>query len=693
MSRSWDNTEYKYTNNREKHRVKELAILNKIGRAIASTKKLDELWELTYKQTCKLLDISNYYISLYDRDREELNNVIDMINGKARPNGKSRRKFGSGRTEYVIRTNKPLLISGDISAIYKKLGITTIDKKAKSYAGVPITISGKVFGILAVQSYEYEDAYDLHTIEILSTIANQAAIAIENARLYNETQRRLKEMTALQKVGMEFISSLDISKVLQCIAESTLELTDGHLVHIFSRDPETKQFTKRAAAWSPQAKDHSMGWPRKDGLVATVIKEQKPRIIEDVMNNPLTNKPDYRKMSVRSMGSFPLKGKWGVSGTLNVLFLKTHSFTKEECDLLTLLANQAAIAIENARLYNETQRRLKEMTALQKVGMEFISSLDISKVLQCIAESTLELTDGHLVHIFSRDPETKQFTKRAAAWSPQAKDHSMGWPRKDGLVATVIKEQKPRIIEDVMNNPLTNKPDYRKMSVRSMGSFPLKGKWGVSGTLNVLFLKTHSFTKEECDLLTLLANQAAIAIENARLYEKTKQLATTDHLTGVWNRRYIDEYLHTELARAHRFNRHVSILMIDIDKFKSFNDIYGHLSGDAVINDVAQSILRSCRKIDVAGRYGGDEFAVILLEADISEAISVAERILFILDKHPFSTPNGTLLPITTSIGIASYPSDGKKAEQVFSAADSAMYRAKLAGGGQYAVFGTGKEN
>jgi len=526
MSRSWDNTEYKYTNNREKHRVKELAILNKIGRAIASTKKLDELWELTYKQTCKLLDISNYYISLYDRDREELNNVIDMINGKARPNGKSRRKFGSGRTEYVIRTNKPLLISGDISAIYKKLGITTIDKKAKSYAGVPITISGKVFGILAVQSYEYEDAYDLHTIEILSTIANQAAIAIENARLYNETQRRLKEMTALQKVGMEFISSLDISKVLQCIAESTLELTDGHLVHIFSRDPETKQFTKRAAAWSPQAKDHSMGWPRKDGLVATVIKEQKPRIIEDVMNNPLTNKPDYRKMSVRSMGSFPLKGKWGVSGTLNVLFLKTHSFTKEECDLLTLLANQAAIAIENARLY-----------------------------------------------------------------------------------------------------------------------------------------------------------------------EKTKQLATTDHLTGVWNRRYIDEYLHTELARAHRFNRHVSILMIDIDKFKSFNDIYGHLSGDAVINDVAQSILRSCRKIDVAGRYGGDEFAVILLEADISEAISVAERILFILDKHPFSTPNGTLLPITTSIGIASYPSDGKKAEQVFSAADSAMYRAKLAGGGQYAVFGTGKEN
>jgi diguanylate cyclase (GGDEF)-like protein len=526
MSKTKYIAEHKNTKGGAQKRVRELAVLNKIGRKIASTKKLDELWELIYKQICELLNISDCYISLYDKDREELYNVIDLVHGKTRPNGKKPRKFCNGRTEYIIRTNKPLLISGDIKAIYEKLSIVSTDKKAKSYAGAPITINSKVFGVLAVQSYERDDAYNLHTIEILSTIVNYTAIAIENARLYEETQRRLKEMTTLQKVGMEFISSLDISKVLQCIVESTLELTNGDFVHIFSLNQETNQFTQRAAAWSPQVKDHTISWPRKKGLTATVIEKQKPLIIEDAIDHPLYSKPEYRKLGI------------------------------------------------------------------------------------C-----------------------------------------------------------------------------------SVASFPLKGKWGVAGTLNMFFLRPHSFSKEECNLLTLLANQAAIAIENSRLYEEIKQLATTDHLTGIRNRRYIDEYFHSELDRAHRFNRRVSVLMIDIDKFKSFNDIYGHSSGDIVIKNVAQAILKSCRKIDVIGRYGGDEFAVILLEADTSEAVSVAERILSILNKSPFITSDGTQLPITVSIGIAFYPSDGKKAKQVFSAADAAMYRAKLSGGGQFTVFRTDNKN
>ena len=507
----------KDVDDRLEHRILELSTLNEIGSAITSTIKLDELWGLIYKQACRVIEISDFYIALYDREKEELYNVINLLHGKPRFQGEKRRKLGNGRTEYVIRTKKPLLIHGEPKEIYDRLGIITGDKRARNYVGVPIIYGTAVIGVLAIQSYKHKDLYSIRSIELLSAIANYAAIAIENARLYNETQRHLREMTTLQQIGVKLTSSLDLSNLLHSIAESTLELTNGDYVHIFSLDPKTDKFTERAAAW--------------------ISKARKP---------PVT------------------------------------------------------------------------------------------------------------------------------------------WPRKTGLTALVSKTQKPVVIEKAADHPLYCTPNARKWGVQSVAGFPLKGKWGLTGVLNLVFLKSHTFSKEECNLISLLADQAAIAVENSRLYEETKLLATTDPLTGVWNRRYIDEHLQIELVRAHRFNRQVSVLMIDIDKFKLFNDKYGHSSGDEVIRTVARAILKSCREIDLVGRYGGDEFAVILPETDASGAAHTSERILDNLKKNIFTAPNGNKLTITLSIGIASYPLDGKKAGRLLSLADAALYRAKSAGGGQF---------
>ena len=184
-----DNTELKHAEEEVQRRIVELATLNEIGRAIASTIELDELWELIYQQTCRLMEVSAFYIALYDREKEELYNVLNLLNGQPRPRGEKHHRFGKGRTEYIIRTSKPLLILGEIQATYDRLCIVSADKSTKSFAGVPIAVGGKMIGVLAVQNYERDDAYDEHTIELLSAIANQAAIAIENARLYEKTQQ------------------------------------------------------------------------------------------------------------------------------------------------------------------------------------------------------------------------------------------------------------------------------------------------------------------------------------------------------------------------------------------------------------------------------------------------------------------------------------------------------------------------
>jgi len=182
-----DITERKRAEEEIRRRITELAAFEEIGRAIASTMKLDELWELIYHQTCRVMEVSAFYIGLYDQEREEVHFVIDMLHGEHRPEVEKARRFAEGRTEYIIRTKKPVLIQGDVQETYDRLGIVSADKRSKALAGAPIIAGDEVIGVLAVQNYERDDAYDEHTIELLSTIADQAAIAIENARLYEET--------------------------------------------------------------------------------------------------------------------------------------------------------------------------------------------------------------------------------------------------------------------------------------------------------------------------------------------------------------------------------------------------------------------------------------------------------------------------------------------------------------------------
>jgi len=189
--------------NGAQQRITELATLNEIGRAISSTMKLHDLLELIYHQTCRVMEVSAFYIALYDQEKEELRSVIDMLHGQHRPQEERSRKSAKGRTEHITRTKKPLLIRGDVQETYRRLGIVSSDKRARAFAGVPITADDEVIGVLAVQNYERDDAYDEHTIELLSTIANQATIAIENARLYGGLRAELAERKRAEEALQE----------------------------------------------------------------------------------------------------------------------------------------------------------------------------------------------------------------------------------------------------------------------------------------------------------------------------------------------------------------------------------------------------------------------------------------------------------------------------------------------------------
>ena len=310
----------------------------------------------------------------------------------------------------------------------------------------------------------------------------------------------------------------------------------------------------------------------------------------------------------------------------------------------------------------ETSRNLGEILNLEEVTDELLNI--VQKILGYQFCSIFILNDSNTLSLLGEIREGKKIkysepVKKSLNGTLQ-KVTTTGKPVRIFDIATVFGHQR------------------KSDELKSRLAVPMISRGKVIGVLDAKSKRVGAFLDQDEKIFSILAGSAALAIENASLHQKTKELTIVDELTGIYNYRYFTKKLSQEIKRAKRYKQSLSLLMIDIDWFKRCNDTYGHLFGNKVLKELAQRIKDSVRDVDVVSRYGGEEFAVILPLTNKKDAQMIGERIRHRVESTDFAVEEGGLLiKVTVSLGVATYLEKGTTPEHLIEKVDQALYLAK----------------
>jgi len=339
--------------------------------------------------------------------------------------------------------------------------------------------------------------------------------------------------------------------------------------------------------------------------------------------------------------------------------------------------------VDNRALLALLKQQGDELDALKKLSINLTSSLDLPDVLDTVVTEAVRLIENARdVNIFLYKNSRLSFG--AALDSDGTRNKPWSKPRSNGLTYTIARNGEIIIVEDMQNHPLfTTAPKEWKGSIIGI---PLKVGDTIVGVMNLSRSTLGGFSSSELRLLGLLSDQAAVAISNASLHQMISRQAYSDTLTGLPNRRALDERLEEEVQAARRNNYSFAVIMMDLDGFKDVNDTYGHSTGDDVLRMVFTQMARGVRNTDFLARYGGDELTLILSQSDMSSAQIVAEKIVEGMKNIKFKFPDGKKLKLGISGGIAIFPVNARNGPDLLRAADAALYKAKRFNRGTFQV-------
>jgi diguanylate cyclase (GGDEF)-like protein len=332
----------------------------------------------------------------------------------------------------------------------------------------------------------------------------------------------------------------------------------------------------------------------------------------------------------------------------------------------------------------ETRIPLDDLLVFHRLARSLTSSFDLDTILRTILDHMERLIDAELWTLLMLDAEKQELYYAIAAGGEENSLRDLRVKVGEGVAGWVAQHGETLIVPETVNDPRLESPNPAKLrKVRSVLALPLRGRTGTLGVIEILNPRAGQLNDYTIAFLHILADHAAIAIENANDVARIQQLTITDDTTGLYNVRHLYNVLGRELDRSARKHVPLSLAFLDLDRFKNVNDVHGHLIGSELLAKAAERLQQLSRPKDLCFRYGGDEFVILMPDTDGPEGLAQARTLLSRLMATEFQMKTGLRLHVSASIGVSTAPRDGSTIHTVIGAADTRMYAVKTNGRGQ----------
>jgi len=499
----------------------ELQVLNEMGRELSAQLDITGVAETLQKYTGRLMDTTNFLIAFYNPETQQLDFPL-AINNNERVQVPER-KLANGLIDYVIRTQKPLFIPDDMADQMQLLGIDFIvlgdDKPSLCWMGVPILLGQNLLGVIALQSIEAPHVYDEHHLELLTAIAGQGAIAIQNARLFQQTQIRAEELGVLNEMGRALTASLRIEHIASNIHQYSTRLLDTTSFYIALYDADREEIS------FPLVFEQGvrMELPTKaagNGLTEYVLRKGEPLLVEDSTPERLA------ELGVTLVGSEArcwlgtpmMVGNRPIGVIAIQSYTDPHAFDFHARNLMLSIASQAAIAIQNARLFGETAQKNEELATLNEIIGSASQTLELNAVFSSVLSKTLETIgfDGGLITMFNPERGKLERVVRTGLPGEMPADPAEGM--EESLCHVVYTSRDALAINDFRQGAPIDVSGMIEAGFLSYLGAPLESKGQILGTICGFRKSAGTINPSTVDLMRTIGRQIGFAIENARLF-------------------------------------------------------------------------------------------------------------------------------------------------------------------------------
>jgi PAS domain S-box-containing protein len=521
---------------RERQRVSELETLNEIAQVIGSSLRLDDLLPAIARAVQRGLDAPSFAIALHDAARAEFRLALYGEGEQLGRAEDSRWPVSSGLTGEIARERRPI-VTDDYTAECTRRGLKGSGRHGKAWMGVPMLLGEELVGVLIASSSRPETVYTEDDVRLLTTIAAQAATAIANARLYERTaaalSRRLEELTAIDVIAQELNTSLDLRHVLDVVLGRAMAATGATTAGVAMRTPDGAGLLMLSCRGCPPDIEQfkTQPWSVEKGIIGRTIRTGRPALVDDVRQDP-----DYAEITpaVISELAVPIAFAGQPIGVINLECDRPAAFDEEHLRFVQRLAAHAATAINNARLFQERERRITEMAIFNEIGGALASALDLGTLLETIHQQVSRLFDTTDFYIATYDEETDEWETVLDIGEGQKRPlqrHRLG----TGLTGHIIRCRSPLLFRTASEveafSSLTGTPMVGQMACSWLG-VPLIAADKVVGVMGIEnYERENLYSDQDLTLFAAIAAQAAIAIDNARLFRRVAE--ARDRLQAV----------------------------------------------------------------------------------------------------------------------------------------------------------------